>query len=164
MPIYLSENFVEFPHGELTAHRFDFCIETHHFVVIFSEVITTDPAYHEFRSEEVGFIIPAACYDVKFDRLENFQSGDFYALPPKERCSRKLNFADELAESLETIITLHHNVYHARAYFAVAETDKLKRFYDRVLQQPPHDVVYEVNTGLGEGGRGYALKTRYFNH
>lgn len=164
MPIYLSKNFVEFPHGDFTAHRFDFRIETHNFVVLFSEVITSDPEYHDYRSGEVGFKIPTGCYDVKFDRLENFESGDFYAPPPKGLCSRRLNFTDELAEALETIMTLHHNVYRARAYFAVAETSKLKRFYDRILQQPPHDVVYEVSTELGEGGRGYVLKTRYFNH
>ncbi|EPV8439219.1 hypothetical protein [Klebsiella variicola] len=163
MPVYLSKNFVEFPHGEITAHRFDFCIEAHKFLVIFAEVITSDPAYHAYRSDEVGFHIPDRCYDVKFDRVENFESGDFYKQPPLENRSRRLNFTEELAEALETIITLHHNVYHARAYFAVAETTKLKRFYDRILQQPPHDVVYEVNTDLGEGGMGYALKTRYFN-
>ncbi|MGC0821893.1 hypothetical protein [Pantoea agglomerans] len=74
-----------------------------------------------------------ACYDVKFDRLENFNSGNFYAPPPAELRSRKRRFADELAEALETIITLHHKAYRARAYFAIAETEKLKRFYDRVL-------------------------------
>ncbi|MGB9096955.1 hypothetical protein [Erwinia sp.] len=164
MPVYLSESFVEFPHGDFIAHRFDFCIEAHNFVVLFAEVITSDSEYHDYRSEEVGFRIPTRCYDVKFDRLENFESGNFYAPPPKGQCSRRHNFTEELAEALETIITLHHNVYRARAYLAVAETTKLKRFYDRVLQQPPVDVVYEVNTGLGEGGMGYVLKTRYFNH
>lgn len=43
-----------------------------------------------------------------------------------------------------TIITLHHKAYRARAYFAIAETEKLKRFYDRVLQHPPRDEMYEV--------------------
>lgn len=163
MPVYLSKNFLEFPHGTLTAHRFDFRIERHDFVMLFSEVIVNDPDYHAYRSEEVGFTIPPACYDVKFDRLENFNSGNFYAPPPVELRSRKRGFADELAEALETIITLHHRVYRARAYFAIAETEKLKRFYDRVLQHPPRDVIYEVNTAIGEGGRGYVLKTRYFN-
>ena len=164
MPVYLSDNFVEFPHGDYTAHRFDFCIETHNFIVLFAEVITSDPEYHDYRSDEAGFKIPTRCYDVKFDRLENFERGNFYEPPSKSQCSRRLNFTDELAEALETIITLHHNVYRARAYLAVAETPKLKRFYDRVLQQPPHDVVYKVNAGLGEGGMGYVLKTQYFNH
>lgn len=164
MPVYLSENFIEFPHGDLTAHRLDFRIESHVFVVIFAEVITSDPAYHDYRSSEVGFTIPQGSYDVKFDRLENFESGDFYAPPPRERRSGKLSFSAELAEALETIIKLHCDTYRARAYFAVAETAKLKRFYDRILQPPRHHVAYKIITGLGEGGSGYALKTRYFCH
>lgn len=108
MPSYLSKSFLEFPHGALTAHRFDFRIEQHDFVMLFSEVIVNDPDYHAYRSEEVGFSIPSACYDVKFDRLENFNSGNFYAPPPAELRSRKRRFADELAEALETIIRLHH--------------------------------------------------------
>ncbi|WP_409160594.1 hypothetical protein [Pectobacterium sp. B2J-2] len=164
MPVYLSKEFIEFPHGGYIAHRFDFCIDTHHFVVIFAEVDISEPAYHIYRSDEVGFEIPPCCYDVKFDRLENFESGDFYKPASKGQCSRRLGFSAELAEALETIITLHHDVYHARAYLAVAETPKLKRFYDRVLQRSPHDVVYEMSAGLGEGGNGYVLKTRYFDH
>ncbi|MCU5772620.1 hypothetical protein N5923_14255 [Erwiniaceae bacterium BAC15a-03b] len=164
MPLYLSTEFQEFPHGGYIAHRFDFCIGKDKFVVIFAEVDTVSSEYHSFRSEEVGFSIPPHCYDVKFDRLENFEQGSFYESPTKGQCSKQITFAAKLAEALETIITLHHNIYYARAYFAIAETDKLKRFYDRILQRPLHDIVYEVSTGLGEGGMGYALKTRYFNH
>lgn len=162
MPIYLSKQFIEFDHSGLTAHRYDFSIEAHNFVVIFSEVITDDPEYHAFRSEEVGFRIPKKCYDVKFDRLENFETQNFYAPPPKGKGSRSLNFSEELADALETIITVHHNVYKAKAYLATAETQKLKRFYDRVLQNAPDDVIYEVLAEVGEGGMGYVLKTRYF--
>lgn len=111
----------------------------------------------------IGFNIPPRCYDVKFDRRENFENETFYEPAPKGQCSRKLNFTHELAEALKAIMTLHHNVYHVRAYFAVADTLKLKRFYDRVLQSLSHDVVHEVNNGPGEGGMGYVLKTRYFN-
>ncbi len=164
MPVYLSDQFVEFPHGSYLAHRFDFCIETHNFVVLFAEVDTSDSEYLSYRSDEAGFEIPPNCYDVKFDRRENFESGDFYKPPSKGQCSRRLDFSEELAEALGTIITLHHNVYCAKAYFAVADTAKLKRFYDRVLQRPPHDVIYEMQAGLGEGGMGYVLKTRYFNN
>ncbi|PWV83871.1 hypothetical protein C7423_11341 [Pantoea ananatis] len=162
MPIYLSQKFIEFDHNGLTAQRYDFSIETHNFVVIFSEVITDDPEYHALRSEEAGFRIPKNCYDVKFDRLENFESEEFYAPPPKGKGSRRFNFSLELADALETIITVHHNIYKAKAYLAVADTPKLKRFYDRVLQKAPDDVICEVKAELGEGGMGYVLKTRYF--
>lgn len=162
MPLYLSERFEEFEHGAFPAQLFRFSIEEHRFIVVFSAVDVIDTEYHDFRSTEVGFSIPDRCYDVKFDREENFENETFYQPPAPGQCSRRYNFQTELADALETIIRLHHNVYYARAYFAVAENDKLKRYYDRILQSPPGDVVYEVQTGYGEGGRGYVLKTRYF--
>ncbi|CDH21525.1 conserved hypothetical protein [Xenorhabdus bovienii str. kraussei Quebec] len=163
MPVYHTEKFIEFPHGAFDCHRYDFSIKDHAFIVLFSTVDIQDRDYHSMRSEEVGFLIPGDCYDVKFDRLENFNSGGYFTPPAKGKCSKGINFIKKLTEALEIIITLHHNTYCARAYFAVAETDKLKRFYDRVLQDVPDDVIYEVTTNLGEEGKGYALKTRYFS-
>ncbi|MEG3135109.1 hypothetical protein SC206_16230 [Rouxiella sp. T17] len=163
MPHYLTKEFQEFPHGGYLAHRFDFFIDSDSFLAIFSEVDIAAPEYHMFRNEEVGFIIPSCCYDVKFDRLENFEQGNFYALPTRGQSSKSFNFSTRLAQALITIITLHYKTYRAKAYFAVAETHKLKRFYDRVLQQPQHDIGYEIITGLGDGGMGYALKTKYFH-
>ncbi len=162
MPVYHSEQFEEFQHGAFTAHIYRFSIENHRFVVVFSPIDITNHDYHEFRSEEVGFSVPDRCYDVKFDREENFENDTFYEPPPPGQCSKRYGFQFELAEALETIITLHHCIYRTKAYFAVAENDKLKRYYDRILQTPPGDVVYEVLQGYGEGGRGYVLKTRYF--
>lgn len=162
MPIYLSEQFEEFQHGAFTAHLYRFSIEHHRFVVVFSPIDTTDDDYLQFRSEEAGFRIPSRCYDLKFDREENFVNETYYEPPAPGECSRRYGFALELADALETIITLHHNVYRARAYLAVAENDKLQRYYDRILQTPHDDVLYEIITGYGEGGRGYVLKTRYY--
>ncbi|CND63042.1 hypothetical protein V5E43_000681 [Yersinia enterocolitica] len=162
MPVYHTEKFLEFSNGAFDCHRYDFSIKEHHFIVLFSAVDIQDREYHKLRCEELGFYIPNDCYDVKFDRLENFNSENYYAPPAKGMCSRDISFPRELAEALETIITVHHNEYRAKAYFAVAETDKLKRFYDRILQDVPDDVIYEVTTNLGEEGKGYALKTRYF--
>lgn len=164
MIAYLSDGFFEFPHGEIIAHRFDFSVGKQQFLVIFAEIITSDPDYHTYRSEEAGFSIPERCYDVKFDRLENFENETYYQSPPPDAVRWSPEFSRNLADALKTVITLHHNAYHARAYLAVAETPKLKRFYDRVLQSIPYDVICEFTAGLGEGGMGYVLKTRYFNH
>ena len=163
MPIYLSKHFQEFPHGGYIAHRYDFSIEKDRFVMLFAEIDTADRNYLAFRSEEARFDIPPRCYDIKFDRLENFERGTYYQPPGKGQSSSRFTFASELAEALTTIIALHHDIYQARAYMAIAETEKLRRFYDRILQQSSHKVVYEVSTGLGEGGMGYVFKTRYFN-
>ncbi|RYC26249.1 hypothetical protein [Yersinia pseudotuberculosis] len=153
---------MEFRSGAFDCHRHDFSIKEHNFIGLFSAVDIHDRPYHELRCEEIGFQIPDYCYDIKFDRLENFNNENYFAPPARGQCSRDINFPNELADALKTIITLHHNEYRAKAYFAVAETDKLKRFYDRILQDIPNYVVCEVATNLGEEGKGYALKTRYF--
>lgn len=163
MPIYLSNSFQEFPHGGYIAQRYDFGIGKDRFVMIFAEIDTVDRNYLAFRSKEAGFDIPPRCYDIKFDRLENFEQGTYYQPPSKGQSSSRFTFARELAEALKTIIALHHDIYQARAYMATAETEKLRRFYDRILQQSSHKVVYELSTGLGDGGMGYVFKTRYFN-
>ncbi|WP_283440050.1 hypothetical protein [Serratia sp. CC22-02] len=162
MPVYLSQQFLEFPHGDILCHRFDFSIQGNQFLVLFSTIDVDDAVYHDFRSEEVGFKLPTNSYDVKFDRVENFDSGDFYKPPSKEQCGNGRAFVNDLADALETIIALHCNTYKAKAYFAVAESQKLKRFYDRILQTDLDHILCEATTDLGEEGKGYAFKTRYF--
>lgn len=108
----------------------------------------TDRDYHEFRSEEVGFSVPDRCYDVKFDREENFENETFYEPPPPGQSSKRYGFQFELAEALETIITLHHCIYRTKAYFTVAENDKLKRYYDRILQTALGDVMAKEDVAM----------------
>ncbi|HDT6544150.1 TPA: hypothetical protein QFT03_001077 [Kluyvera ascorbata] len=164
MPLYLSTQFDEFRlDNGLLAHLFKFSVQHHHFILVFSPIDISDEEYHQFRNEEVGFVLPADCYDVKFDRQVNFESGDFYAPPLPGECSRRFGFANELAEALKAIIQLHYATYRAKAYLAIAENDKLKRYYDRILQTVPGDVVYELIQNVGVEGRGYAFKTRCFN-
>lgn len=164
MPVYLSTQFDEFSlDNGLLAHLFKFSVQRRHFILIFSPIDVTNEEYHQFHSEEVGFTLPADSYDVKFDRQENFNSGNFYAPPAPGSSARRYGFANELAEALTTIIQLHYATYQAKAYLAVAENDKLKRYYDRILQNVPGDIVYDLIKDFGVEGRGYACKTRCFN-
>lgn len=162
MLIYHSTHFEEFPYGSYLAHLYRFSIDEFRFVVIFSPIDLADSIYHAFRSEEVGFLIPAGCFDVKFDREENFDDGTYYLPPQRGKSAKSMVFSKKLAEALETVILRHLVTYEARAYFAVAENDKLRRFYDRILQASCDKLVFTPETGLGEGGMGYVLKTRYF--
>ncbi len=130
--------------------------------MIFSSVDILDLVYHQYRCQEVGFNIPANSYDIKFDRLDNYINNTFYA-PSKKGSSRfGLSFLHELTHALREIITLHYNTYAAKAYFAMAENLRLRRFYHRILQRSFDDVIYEISTDLGEGSKGYAFKTRCF--
>ncbi|NHB98813.1 hypothetical protein [Photorhabdus stackebrandtii] len=164
MPTLHQTEFIEATVGEIQYHRLDFSIEDHDFVMIFSDVEISDVEYLQMRSEEVGFSIPERCYDVKFDRLENFDSGDFYAPPPPDAIFSKLGYQGlmRLGKAFSEIIGLHYQLYDAKAYFAMAETRKLKSFYDRILQQPNVGVPYEIIINLGEMRRGYAIKTPSF--
>lgn len=159
---YLSDEFEEFPQGGFLNHLYRFSVDHHHFIVIFSPIDISDAEYHQYRSEEVEFYVPTNCFDVKFDRQENFASGNFYTPPAPAECSRRRRFTDELAEALATIIEKHYIIYQARAYLATAENDKLKRYYDRILQDAPANVVYRVIKDVGEEERGYAIQTKCF--
>ncbi|AWR82465.1 TPA: hypothetical protein N2X59_000226 [Escherichia coli] len=159
---FLSDEFEEFPQGDFLNHLYRFSVDHHHFIVIFSPIDISDAEYHQYRSEEVGFEIPTNCFDVKFDRQENFDSGNFYMPPAATECSRRRRFTDELAEALATIIEKHYIIYHARAYLAIAENDKLKRYYDRILHNAPANVAYRVIKDVGEEERGYAIQTECF--
>lgn len=161
MPDYPSEQFLEWQHGEFLCHRFDFTIGDHEFLVIFSPIDVTDTEYHAFRSEEVGFCVPQDSYDVKFDRVANFDSGDFYARP-EEGYGGGMAYLNELSYALTYIISLHCSTYKAKTYLLVAEDLRLKGYYDRILQRSFDEVLYEVTADLGDEGKGYALKTRYF--
>ncbi|WP_387693091.1 hypothetical protein [Photorhabdus sp. RM71S] len=64
MPTFHQTGFIEATVGEIQYHRFDFSVEDHDFVMIFSAVEISDVEYLQMRSEEVGFSIPERCYDV----------------------------------------------------------------------------------------------------
>ncbi|WP_213991648.1 hypothetical protein [Sodalis sp. dw_96] len=162
MPDDTPKNFIEFHCGDMICHRYDFIVQGCEFLIIFSLVDIRDEDYHQYRCQEVGFNIPANSYDIKFDRLDNYISNTFYAPPLKGAGLYGLGFLHELTHRLKNIITLHYNIYATKTYFAVAENQRLKRFYHRILQRSFDDVIYEVSTDLGEGGKGYAVKTRCF--
>ncbi len=162
MPGDSPKNFIEFYCGDMICHRYDFIVQGCEFLVIFSMVDVRDEDYHQYRCQEAGFSIPTNSYDIKFDRLDNYINNTFYAPPVKGACQYGLRFLNELTRRLQKIITLHYNTYAAKAYFAIAENQRLRRFYHRILQRSFDDVIYEVSTDLGEGGRGYAFKTRCF--
>ena len=162
MAIRFSGRFEEFLHGSFYVHLYRFSVDGFDFVVIFSPVDITDAAYSAFRSAEAGVRLPERCYDLKFDREDNFLNSTFYQVPERGMCSRRYGFVQDLAVALQRIVILHCQQYAAKVYFMIAENDKLKRYYDRILQHGHDNVLSEIKAGLGEGGKGYVLKTRHF--
>lgn len=162
MTIRYSGKFQEFPNDNFVAHTYDFSIDEFNFVLFFAQINIMDEEYIYYRSEEAGFEIIDNCYDLKFDRKENFINETYYKPPEKGLCSRRFRFQKELAEALKTVITLHCKVYGSKAYLFVAENHKLKRYYDRVLHNFSVEVVSIITSDIGDMGRGYVIKTRYF--
>jgi hypothetical protein len=165
MPIVSSWEFQQFPVGEIESQRIDFQVDDHDFLMLFTPVLASgNDEYIRFRSETVGFDIPHNSYDVKFDRVENFESGNFYA-PPVEKWS-KIDFRkmSRLGQELVQILEFHMVVTGAEAYFAAAENHGLKRFYDRLAKQRAQSIQCQVITNLGEEGLDYAIKTSRFKY
>ncbi|MEM8238370.1 hypothetical protein Q4R49_11690 [Morganella morganii subsp. sibonii] len=162
MTIRLSGKFEEFLHGSFYVHLYRFSVDLFDFVVLFSPIDITDAEYLAFRSSEAGFRLPERCYDLKFDREDNFLNSTFYQVPERGMGSRRYGFVQDLAVALQHIVILHYYQYSAKVYFMIAENDKLKRYYDRILQLRHDNVLSEIKAGLGEGGKGYVLKTRHF--
>ena len=164
MPSFPNYYFAEAQEGDNQYHRIEFLIESTCFVVVFSLIDTTDPVYMEFRSSEIGFAIPDSSYDVKFDTLDNFKSGSLYAASTIDSPFRVLGYHGlvRLSNALRRCIDLHFQTYNAKLYVAVAENERLVRFYDRLVCGTSSDVDYEVISELGQGGKGYAIKTSSF--
>ncbi|XBS70517.1 hypothetical protein ABK905_04765 [Acerihabitans sp. KWT182] len=162
MQVDIPRKFIEFNCGDIICHRYDFLVRECQFLIIFSLVDVREKDYYQYRCDEAGFKIPHNSHDIKFDRLDNYINNTFYAPPTKDAGKYGMRFLHELTDVMKQIIKLHYNTYAAKAYFAIAENQRLKRFYHRILQNSFADVIYEVTTDLGEGGKGYAIKTRCF--
>jgi hypothetical protein len=78
--------------------------------------------------------VPPNSYDVKFDRVENFEAGDYYTGP-----SEQFNFMDfakmrRLGLAIFEVLEFHLTTKEPKAYFASAENIRLKSFYDRLVK------------------------------
>jgi len=93
---------------------------------------------------------------VKFDRTENFESGDFYAPPSSKMNLSQLN---RLGLGIKQIIEFHYSVKNTEAYFAAAENLRLARYYDRLVRTYAGQLQFEVVAGIGKEGLDYAIKT-----
>jgi hypothetical protein len=114
-----------FPYGKIWAERIDFSIDGHDFLMVFTPVSEiNDQETLAQKSEDVGFIIPDNSYDVKFDRIENFESGDFYASPSSGMDLSQLN---RLGIGITQIMEFHYSMKNTEVYFATAENYRLSR-------------------------------------
>ena len=138
-----------------------FDIEDHQFMMVFTKLSEQyDITTLEELEQSLGFTIPEKSYNIKFDRLENFESGNFYAPPSSEFSQFNLKKLNYLGFIIYKLIELHANEKDAQLYFASAENSKLKSFYNRVVNKYANSLDCEVISDLPlDEGLDYAIKT-----
>ena len=160
MPRIVEWAFEEIISGEIRSQLINFSIDDHDFVMIFTQLneFSDNESIAELSSK-AGFDVPANSYDVKFDRIENFDSGDYYSRP-----SERFSFMDfakmrRLGLAIYQVLEFHITTKEPQAYFASAENIGLKWFYDRLVKQYADRLNLQVISDLGEEGLDYAIKT-----
>jgi hypothetical protein len=111
------------------------------------------------KSQIVGFEIPKNSYDVKFDRVENYQTGNFYEKPAAEYSYFDYEKIRRLGAGLCKLLEFHYSISRAEAYFGTAADSQLKRYYDRLVKLYAHQLHFDVISNFGEEGLDYAIKT-----
>ena len=164
MPNIKNWKFEDLPYGEVNSQRINFSIDDHNFFMVFTPVILNDSEYKYERELSAGFNIPDKSYDVKFDREENFESGNFYMPPSSEFSQMTPGKMKRLGTGVCKLMEFHCSITGAEVYFASAENEGLKQFYDRLANKHSDELEYKVTTGLGEEGLDYAIKTSKFKY
>ncbi|MCB5308385.1 hypothetical protein [Yersinia massiliensis] len=163
MPRIENMNFITASYGDFIFQRLNFSIDDHDFIIIFSEVVILgNGETSNFSNDELGFIIPKNSYEIKFDRAENFHNEHYFELPAEEYSQLNYQSLMRLGDALNIIISNHYNKFIPQVYLSVAVNTRLKLFYDRLCEKRNFNIPVEIKKNIGEGGRGYAIKTPRF--
>lgn len=165
MPILRYDTFQEFSYGYTSGQRIDFDIDIddHRLVMFF---MPASEFYDDERKEEISRALtapfPENSYDIKFDRLENFETENYYQPPDTQYSKANYRFMTRLSRGIAQLIDYHCEEVQPEAYFAVAENHRLKRFYDRLAVKHAPGLNFNPINGIGHEGLGYALTTRHY--
>ncbi|EJL6392595.1 hypothetical protein NMR79_004061, partial [Vibrio vulnificus] len=108
------------------------------------------------KAKELGIDYRENSYEVKFDLKENFESDRFFVRP---EAALSVSGMRELGRIIKDLLEFHYRNSNAEAYVCVAESKKLKRFYDRLAKLYTEELKFEVRMNLGEEGLGYEITT-----
>lgn len=147
----------DFDVGEISCQIIEFSVEGHAYVMLFNRVdaTRTQETISE-KAEELGIDYRENSYEVKFDLNSNFESDNFFQRP-ESRVS--VTGMRELGDSIKELLDFHYRNSNAEAYVCVAESVKLKRFYDRLVKLYTNELNFKVKMNLGEEGLGYEITT-----
>ncbi|MPW36609.1 hypothetical protein [Vibrio sp. B1Z05] len=147
----------DFDIGDISCQIIEFSVDNHSYVMLFNRVdaTRTEEMISE-KAEELGIDYRENSYEVKFDLKENFESDQFFVRP---EVSISVPGMRELGRIIKDLLEFHYRNSNAEAYVCVAESTKLKRFYDRLAKLYTEELNFEVRMNLGEEGLGYEITT-----
>ncbi len=148
--------------GELTAEMIHFSIKDHGFSMIFTPVRMLEDECIKEKECDLSFPIPENSYDVKFDRHENIEDGNYYDSPGVGFSKFGLSEMSLLGRWLVKIVKFHEERTEAELYLAEANNQALNVYYARLARRHADGLGYEVYKNLGSEGKGYAIKTQRF--
>ena len=147
----------DFDVGEISCQLIEFSVEGHTYVMVFNRVdATRTQATISEKAEELGLDYRENSYEVKFDLKCNFESDNFFQRP-EGRIS--VTGMRELGDSIKELLYFHYRNSNAEAYVCIAESPKLKRFYDRLVKIYTSGLDFNVRMNLGDEGLGYEITT-----
>lgn len=144
----------------MDAKAIRFCISSRNYIMFFvrTDTMLDDHAIGE-QSLELGVEIRSNSYNVKFDLEENFDNGNYYDQP---NVYASVGHVRELGEVICSILEYHCRMTDAEAYYCVAESMKLKRFYDRLSVKHAARLGFTIINGLGTEELGYEIRTPHY--
>lgn len=147
----------DFDYGEISCQLIEFEIEGHEYVMVFNRVdaARTQEMIYE-KADELGIEYRPDSYEVKFDLKDNFESDSFFERP---NATISVTGMRELGHTIKELLDFHYRNSNAEAYICVAESSKLKRFYDRLANIYSQELNFTITTELGDEGLGYGIKT-----
>ncbi|CAM2984956.1 hypothetical protein [Vibrio neptunius] len=147
----------DFNIGDISCQIIEFTVEHHDYVMVFNLVnaTRTKDMINE-KADELGIEYREHSYEVKFDLKVNFESDNFFDKPD---IALSVTAMRELGYIIKELLDFHYRNSHAEAYLYVAESDKLKRFYDRLAKLYSEELHFVVTNNLGEEALGYEITT-----
>ena len=163
MPTIKEWKFELFPSDNTFTERIDFSIDDHNFLMVFTPFKNSfNEEYFLWLSENIGFDIPDDGYVIKFDRVENFETGDFFARPSDDFSKFDLKKLNRLGKAIKEIIEFHCSLKNTEIYYASAQDFKMKKYYDRLIKKYSKYLNFEILSNLGEERLDYVIKTRNY--
>lgn len=147
----------DFDVGDISCQIIEFSVQGYQYVMIFNRIdASRSKELIAKQAEELGVEYTENSYEVKFDLRENFENDTFFAPPSAHINATSMK---ELGRIIKELLDFHYRNSNAEAYYCVAETIKLKRFYNRLANLYAQELYFTVNSNLGEEGLGYEITT-----